>query len=435
MHTNSNGFTLVELAIVIIITGLLMIPAFQMYDTYLYEKRVRETRDHLARIQTELAVFQIKKGRYPCPSDRSLSILSVDFGVEKCTDLTALAIGTCGGENDPTGMCHVIGSRDAVPPTGNDPVLMGGIPFVTLKDMAGQPRHFASLTALDGWKNQITYAVTQSLSADAAVDPNAFSNLNGVIRIIDENSVDTGGTQQNAHYVLVSHGADGRGGFNQSGRQNSLCASGIFGVPGGLPSRAPDIPDGTAMRDTENCNLNGTFVQALDNADAENDFHYDDQIAFGLSTTTGLWDYLIDPATGNTTNNITNLNNGFVGISQDGAEPRETLDVKGGIRAETRIRADVICDDDANCFDTNVLTGHPTSAFTAPASPAGEGENVTPGIKCAAGRAMTGISKGDEECDSVSLPETFLPQTCPVVSGRQTWLRGITTDGRIICSN
>ena len=78
-HMNSKGFTLVELAIVIIITGLLMIPAFHMYDTYLYEKRVRETRDHLAKIKTELAVFQIKRGRYPCPSDRSLSVLDVDF--------------------------------------------------------------------------------------------------------------------------------------------------------------------------------------------------------------------------------------------------------------------------------------------------------------------------------------------------------------------
>ncbi len=429
---NSKGFTLVELAIVMIITGLLMIPAFQMYDTYLYDKRVKETRDHLATIQTEIAVFQIKYGRYPCPSDRSLTRADVDYGVEKCSDIKSLAIGTCGGLNDPTGMCRVTSTRDAAPPAGNDPVLMWGIPFVTLADIPVDPRHFSSMAALDGWRNQITYAVTESLSADAAVNPDDFNNQNGVIRILDENGIDTGGTNQDAHYVLVSHGRDGRGGFNQGGAQNSLCASGIFGVPGGLPSQAPTIPDGTAMEDIENCNLNGTFVQALDNADADNSFHYDDQILFGLSTTTGLWDYIVNG--GATTNNITNLNTGFVGIKT--TEPTEALDVGGDIRAETRIRTDVICDDSAaNCFDTNVLTGHPANAFTAPASPSSEGNNATPGIKCSAGRAMVGISKGDEECSDVSFPPTFTAQTCPIVSGRQTWLRGITTDGTILCTN
>jgi prepilin-type N-terminal cleavage/methylation domain-containing protein len=431
VYMNSRGFTLLELSIVIIIMGLFMIPAFRMYDTYLYDKRHRETRENLAKIQTEISIYQIKHGRYPCPADRSLPSTDPNYGLEKCTEIQSLTIGTCGGQNDPTGMCRVTGAgRDVSPADGtDDPVLVGGIPFATLADIGSlQPRQISIQSTLDGWNHKITYAVTESLSADAKADPQVFNNQNGVIKIMDEAGNDTGGTEDNAHYVLISHGKDGRGGFSREGQQISLCASGIFGVPGGLPSQAPSIPDGAAMSDTQNCDLNGSFVQALDNSDADNDKHYDDLMVFGLATSTTLWDYIV--AGGATTNEIKNLNTGFVGVKTAG-DPSEELDVGGAIRAETRVRTDSICDDAGqNCFKTEYLAGN----LAAPANLANEGNNATPGIKCFAGRAMTGISKGDEQCSDVALPATFTPQTCPVVSGKQTWLRGITTDGIILCT-
>jgi hypothetical protein len=182
------------------------------------------------------------------------------------------------------------------------------------------------------------------------------------------------------------------------------------------------------MADTQNCDLNGSFVLALDNSSADNERHYDDLVVFGLATTTTLWDYIVTG--GVTTNNIRNLNTGFVGVKTPG-NPTEALDVGGAIRAETRVRTDTICDDAGlNCFRTEYLAGN----LPAPANLAGEGNNNTPGIKCFPGRAMTGISKGDEECTSVALPATFVPQTCPIVSGKQTWLRGITNDGIILCT-
>lgn len=68
LWNRSHGFTLVEMAVVLVIVGLmlggLLIPLSAQID----QQRLNETRKSLAEIQEALIGFAIMHGRFPCPT-------------------------------------------------------------------------------------------------------------------------------------------------------------------------------------------------------------------------------------------------------------------------------------------------------------------------------------------------------------------------------
>lgn len=438
---NNKGFTLIELSIIVMIVGILMIPAFRAYDTYLYGKRVTETKEHIAKLQSEISIFAIKYDRYPCPSDRSLSPSDPMYGYEQCALLaTPPTAGTCMGSNDDQALCVYSSDTDTDGTGGPDPIVLGGVPFMTIADTVNtadptavsQYRRIASTEILDGWKNQISYAVTLSQTSDTT-----FDNDRGVILMVDEHGNPIGNDpDQRMHFALISHGKDAMGAFSQAGTRVVSCTSGIYGSPDG-PAVGPGTPAaGEAVnRDVENCNPNAIFIMGLDYSDAEGLLHFDDIVSYGTSDTSALWDSTRLP-NGDRTPHIRNLNSGNVGFGV--SPPITTLDVGGAIKAETKVRSNVICDRDGNnCFNTSILTeSAPVPALVQnDTALTVANETAAPGIRCASGRVMVGISQGQERCTEAILPSSWVERRCPDVDGRKTWLRGIRTDGTIDCTN
>lgn len=140
-----------------------------------------------------------------------------------------------GGSPPPPGGGPVL--VDPVPPScgptppvvcaGSDCIWAGSVPTRTL----GIPDDMM----LDEWGNRFTYVVTSSLASGMTV----FDTNNGVLKVTN----DAGQVFENLHYMVISHGPDGKGAFTANGVPGIACPAGV-GVPA----------------DKENCDLDRTFI-------------------------------------------------------------------------------------------------------------------------------------------------------------------------------
>lgn len=385
------GFTLLEISMVIIIVGLLMIPLVHMYDLFLKDRRMNDTRERIDDSVRSLALFS--PTRFPCPSDRSLPPTDPQYGFEKCTGIPA-----CTGAYQ--GICRVNGTRDTAidADAQPDPVIIGGVPFrYLIGTNVKQLPQLRGEDTIDGWDNRLTYAVSEKLT-----DITKTSSLNdyqyGVIAAVNEHGNPTAGISAigDAQLVVVSHGPSGAGAFNYQGI-SSPCA--IVGT------------------DRENCDNDSLFVQGLGNYEASGAGFYDDTVYFFLESGGDLWTTLND-ASGQPGNHLNNLNQNNIGINV--VSPTEKLDVGGVLRAPTT-RSNSYCDKSgANCF--------PADYF--------DGVKIAPSAQtntCTTGKIMTGISSLQAECakPTIVFPLGFSGVTCP--GGH--WLTGVLTNGCIECTN
>lgn len=138
-----NGFTLVEIAIVLLIVGLLLGGLMPTLSAQMEAQRVGETRKQLEEIQQALIGYAIANGRLPCPAS------STSNGEESFNTGGSAADGNCSNFYN------------------------GYVPAATLgiTSVNGQ-----SLVA-DGWGNAIRYAVASNTVNGVA---NAFTSNDGM---------------------------------------------------------------------------------------------------------------------------------------------------------------------------------------------------------------------------------------------------------------
>lgn len=222
MGTNStvrpDGFTLVEMAIVMMISGLLLSGATTMLGTYMKHSKLQETKDNLQRIESALQSYYVMNGNFPCPAKRTANPADTDYGraKEECFDPDNLLT-----TRDP-GIAYI-----------NNPdkksIVAGILPFRSL----GIPDNHGH----DGWGNSFEYAVTGSLTLASE-----FSQTDGAIDIVAEDGQSRLTPSHTAQYVVISHGPNKLGGYI-AGQQDMPC------------------PTGTA--EAENCDDDGVFMDAL----------------------------------------------------------------------------------------------------------------------------------------------------------------------------
>jgi prepilin-type N-terminal cleavage/methylation domain-containing protein len=157
-----NGFTLVEMAIVLVIVGLLLAGLFTPLNAQLELRRTEETRVILDEAKDALTGFAVSNKFLPCP------------------DVAVIPTGVEGARNGATNQC--IG-------------LEGVLPWQVL-----------GVRAVDAWGRYIRYRVSLD-----------FSNNVTFFTMTDTGDItvnsDTGILTTSAIAVLVSHGTNGFGGI------------------------------------------------------------------------------------------------------------------------------------------------------------------------------------------------------------------------------
>lgn len=276
----SRGFTLIELAVVLMIIGFLLAGALAMLRPYIQSVQRNATQEKIENIGIALTEFALQRGRLPCPANPNEAVTTEPFGAPRNS-------GTSGTNfNSP---CNsTVNGQNAL---GN---FVGIVPFRALSLNRDAVR--------DGYGRYITYAVSpvmagrdgdsqgteltsahaqcrQSFWMDTAASTNLnrtkallccprFDSTNNNLNVLDSSpsgvTLFTGQQSQIAAeygdvntlwnttlptnlteliaFVLVSHGPNGRGAYTGNGTQQFA----------GTGTASPD--------ETENSNGDTRFV-------------------------------------------------------------------------------------------------------------------------------------------------------------------------------
>lgn len=136
---NSAGFTLVEIAVVIVVLSLLLAMIAGIATAMVGQQRREVSRQRLAGVETALALFVSQNRRLPCPADGRLTAADANAGLER----------PVGGIT-----CNVAGVANSQ--------THGVVPWRTLG--------LAESDVTDGWGNRLTYRVAPELVAAEAMN-------------------------------------------------------------------------------------------------------------------------------------------------------------------------------------------------------------------------------------------------------------------------
>jgi prepilin-type N-terminal cleavage/methylation domain-containing protein len=195
-----SGFTLIEVAMVMVIIGLILATSIAPLNKQIERSRIQETTKLLDEIEQAVYGFAIANRRLPCPADADSQ----------------------GRESHPgNGRCNVGGGNDTI---------SGFVPGQTL-GLSG--KYNEDVLLLDAWNNPIRYAVTQSNTNGANIpdftsttvpfDNVATATLDPNLVICDRNSANVATCApnnmlaNNAVVVIISLGADGAKAVNGGG--------------------------------------------------------------------------------------------------------------------------------------------------------------------------------------------------------------------------
>ncbi|HIL29063.1 MAG TPA: type II secretion system protein [Micavibrio sp.] len=378
--TKKAGFTLVEMAMVLVIIGLVVAPAVGLYNLYSAQQREDKTIMAMNAAWNAIDGFRSMYGRYPCPAPFDAIRTSSAYGHEALD-----GAGNC--DDSLSGITSSVSFRSALPPTDNE-IFVGSIPF--------RQMNLREDLIVDGYGARLTYAVTGIQTDDTTYEAN-----NGGITIQDAVGTQLTQTPDSAHVVIISHGKRNAGAVNLAGQ-----------FVGGALACA-----GLAAEETENCDMDQTFVED------QTSTTFDDLVYFGTADDVGQWQVSAASDMDIHLRRSTSITMGIdesdptVGFSSadirrigvDGAIVKATTDVS--LASTGRFVTSLICDETGTeCFPPNLIAGQIA---------AGEGMACPPATPY-----MTGIQNGTPICtDEITFE-------CP---DPDDFIVGVGANGEIIC--
>jgi hypothetical protein len=364
-----GGYNLLQMAMSILILGILAGSFIQIYNNYNQEKIRRTSYENLQLAMNTIHSFRVSNGSVPCPSPINDGRATATYGTSvNCNAgaIAALAPGQCAA-----GICIEESPRttlpDGTPLTAAERrVVVGALPFRALQ--------IDEKKAVDGYGNRLVYAVTQTMTVQLTVD-----ERKGAIAIRNETGESVVSPDGSALYLVFSTGKNAIGAYSFDGQLVNTCAG--------------------AGQDVENCNdgfQTGTAVStdaiytSNFQSSAAGAAQFDDFLSYFSQTSQPLWKRTTpDPE------NIEDLALQNIGVGI--RTPATALNITAGLGLDSlrangtnsidgTIFTDQLCDENGiNCFDPLVLAGNNAIA--------GEG------MKCpAATPYMTGISAGTPIC-------------------------------------
>ncbi|PCI55279.1 MAG: hypothetical protein COB36_06550 [Alphaproteobacteria bacterium] len=372
------GFTLLELAIVIIMSGLSMLMLTEFMRAYTINGQHARTLENTRMAQRALREFFVVQKRYPCPADPTLVPGDLEYGLEQCriqADIDADPDGCIAG-NYFTLACTTFASRDGDQNNQPDVVLIGILPFRTLyNEVVDTP--FSESHRIDGYGAYLSYAVTEQMAYSWHDIDNPTNPHTGAIRVQDENGISVVTPDASAHYVLFSHGDNGRGGYTTAGVMIDDCL---------IPALNPSDPDVAAppgpnaaniIIEKENCdNSDAIFVKGIRSL-ANNSNYYDDLLFFNKPGQTALWTHSLSSLVPPGESYIHNTNLGYVGIGL--TNPAEQLHIDNDLSAEVNTIGVEYCGNGGNattCVDPEMIAGDDGSICTQSNDPLNSGYNI-----------------------------------------------------------
>lgn len=408
------GYTLIEMAVVISVVGLLAASFISAYHIYTKTKTQIKTENNASAAMKQLSSYLIQKGRYPCPARMDLPRTDPQYGMEsECDPLVTVPLnpgdpiypaawtaGTCGTGVD-SGLCFETGDAanpvDMIPSTTNVSPLGFAVPRVRRGMLPFRAMGLPEDQAVDGFGSRFHYAVTENLAVATT-----FVRKSGGIIIVDGQTPtpnELTPVDNRAHYALFSSGADRGNAYSYFGKQLRPC------------------PAGTV--DEENCDTAADSLAkyvAADFAPADGAAHFDDYIKFYTSVEIPLWK-VADTSGFHIRDLVDAEAGGKIGIGL--MNPQSTVDVAGEVRAnEGNVLAAEVCDlDGSKCIPVSDF-GSESDKFKCPAGTYGRAfgdqmngkyikcvANIEPG--CPTGKMMVGVlANGEPDCRAiVTCPE------------------------------
>lgn len=419
---DEKGFTLIELCIVMMISGLMAAAGFSAYAAYIKDRKAHDAYDRQKVLASSLSNYVTKRSRLPCPADPLLPFTDPNAGRELpdippaslCSNLKLAADGTCirfDGTAAPPGMgiCKTSGRDTSVDPdTFPDPVLIGGVPYVSIKEGVGfasgaaltpgndstlpapppkeclvsAPGPLAAIPGIRENTNPPPSVSTDPLPAgtptycdidsngilDAGVDlPTSSASFDDATlqSVLDpygyQMSYAVTGALTNTATAHNSYGAidvrteNGLPLVRPVASAHYVVVShgddhiGAYNMQGNMPY---PCTTGNVNPQEDNCDGDSIFVEGLRSANALVPAqYYDDLVWHSVINISSLWDFVPNSI------DIFNLNIGNVGVGT--TAPVERLHVNGDIKANN-IRQNLICDvNGVNCWSPDNIAGDP----------------------------------------------------------------------------
>lgn len=197
IHPIASGFTLVEMAIVLVIIGLLLGGLLMPLSAQVEQRRISETQKTLDEIRESLIGFAISNGRLPCPATATIASGMANAGLEACNGGT---YGNCTQCANPS----------------------GALPWATL-----------GISETDAWGWRFSYRITGYFSQgiahplglgctpDTTPTKASFALCSPGDNTICPSNTNCPGTNiaSGIPAIVVSHGKNGAGAHNTQGTQ------------------------------------------------------------------------------------------------------------------------------------------------------------------------------------------------------------------------
>lgn len=353
MHkTYERGFSLIDVAVVMAIVGVLLAGFLATYKMYQATRATTITEENFMAAQDALGAYVSFNNKYPVPSPFGLREKTSTGSTEYGESGDASAAVTCNNSNASGKLCKGAGIG-----AGNE-VLVGVLPFAEINLPEAQAR--------DGYGRLFTYAVGAALTANNGAEPTYEG--------------DPPIPTYKKHVCVKVQSLDDEGGFSTSGcdsdsaRTIALVSHGSDGVGAWLPSGVQYIPCGDPDDESqnENCNFDGTFEQSMrvttleDSGGDEYDFQSpilvrgagpnknDDSIQTEIRQDANYW--AMTQGAGGNPDKVASRHNYRVGIGVD--NPKSAVDVNGNLQANQGILTEQVCDEKTGtCFELEALLG------------------------------------------------------------------------------